>query len=397
MVHHAVLIENRAEAKQYLEEIGVSSPGIAYMVDKAVFRCIKLKHISHRAANILKQEMLAKGGEAAVTRDAAGGEKGFGDVLLLGTLKHYTLLLEKLKQQPFGLRTVAAEIENILQTMEAPLSDLALAQGKNLALGSKTVIMGILNITPDSFSDGGRFLEPDKAYARASTMQAEGADIIDIGGASSRPDSIMVSEAEELARVIPLVKKLVDAGMLVSVDTFRAEVARQSLENGAHLINDIGSLQMDSELLDVLIKWQAPVVLMHNRLQLRRHEPYVNLIDDIAAELAQSAGQAEEAGLGPGKIILDPGLGFGKSPAQNRLIIKRLGDFKSLGWPLLIGASRKSFIGKTLGLEVEERLEGSLAVMAAAIMNGADIVRVHDVQESCRMARMLDAIRSEHG
>ena len=207
----------------------------------------------------------------------------------------------------------------------------------------------------------------------------------------------MASEEEELARVIPLVKKLADAGMIVSVDTFRAEVARQSLDNGAHLINDIGSLQMDPGLLDVLVKWQAPVVLMHNRLQLRRHEPYVDLIDDIAEELAQLAMQAEEAGLEPGKIIFDPGLGFGKSPAQNRMIVKRLQDFKSLGRPLLIGASRKSFIGETLGLAVEERLEGSLAVMAAAIMNGADIVRVHDVRESCRMARMLDAIRSENG
>lgn len=394
---HAVLIQSRAEAKKYLEEIGASSSGIEYMIPKAVFRCIKLKNISHRAANILKQEMLAKGGEAAVTREAAGGDKGSGDMLLLGTLKQYALLLEKMKKQPFGLRAVAAEIEKILQSLEQPTGSLSLAQGQMLALGRRTVIMGILNITPDSFSDGGKYFAPEKAFERALAMQAEGADIIDVGGASSRPDSTMASEEEELARVIPLVKKLADAGMIVSVDTFRAEVARQSLDNGAHLINDIGSLQMDPGLLDVLVKWQAPVVLMHNRLQLRRHEPYVDLIDDIAEELAQLAMQAEEAGLEPGKIIFDPGLGFGKSPAQNRMIVKRLQDFKSLGRPLLIGASRKSFIGETLGLAVEERLEGSLAVMAAAIMNGADIVRVHDVRESCRMARMLDAIRSENG
>lgn len=394
---HAVLIQSRAEAKKYLEEIGASSSGIEYMIPKAVFRCIKLKNISHRAANILKQEMLAKGGEAAVTREAAGGDKGSGDMLLLGTLKQYALLLEKMKKQPFGLRAVAAEIEKILQSLEEPTGSLSLAQGQMLALGRRTVIMGILNITPDSFSDGGKYFAPEKAFERALAMQAEGADIIDVGGASSRPDSTMASEEEELARVIPLVKKLADAGMIVSVDTFRAEVARQSLDNGAHLINDIGSLQMDPGLLDVLVKWQAPVVLMHNRLQLRRHEPYIDLIDDIAEELAQLAMQAEEAGLEPGKIIFDPGLGFGKSPAQNRMIVKRLQDFKSLGRPLLIGASRKSFIGETLGLAVEERLEGSLAVMAAAIMNGADIVRVHDVRESCRMARMLDAIRSENG
>ncbi|MBP1761764.1 MAG: Dihydropteroate synthase [Firmicutes bacterium] len=396
MAHHAVFIESRAEAKRYLEEIGASSPGIEYMIPKAVFRCIKLKNISHRAANILKQEMLSKGGEAAVSRQAASGE-GASDVLLLGTLKHYALLLEKLKIQPFGLRTVADDIENILKSLEEPADRLLLAQGKSFEMGKRTLIMGILNVTPDSFSDAGKFLDPEKAFEHAWAMQAEGADIIDVGGASSRPDATIASEEEELARVIPLVKKLADADMIVSVDTFRAEVARQALEHGAHLINDIGSLQMDSELLNVLVKWQAPVVLMHNRLQLRRHEPYDNLIDDIAEELAHSARTAEQAGLEPGKIILDPGLGFGKTPAQNRLIIKHLQNFKSLGRPLLIGGSRKSFIGATLDLDVNERLEGSLAVIAAAIMNGADIVRVHDVRESCRLARMMDAIRSENG
>lgn len=396
MTHHAVFIESRAEAKRYLEEIGASSPGIEYMIPKAVFRCIKLKNISYRAANILKQEMLSKGGEAAVSRQAASGE-GASDVLLLGTLKHYALLLEKLKLQPFGLRAVADDIENILKSLEEPAGRLTLAQGQTLELGNRTLIMGILNVTPDSFSDAGKFFDPEKAFAHACAMQAEGADIIDVGGASSRPDATIASEEEELARVIPLVKKLAGAGMIVSVDTFRAEVARQALEHGAHLINDIGSLQMDPELLDVLVKWQAPVVLMHNRLQLRRHEPYDNLIDDIAEELAHSARKAEQAGLEPGKIILDPGLCFGKTPAQNRLIIKHLQDFKSLGRPVLIGGSRKSFIGATLELEVNERLEGSLAVMAAAIMNGADIVRVHDVRESCRLARMMDAIRSENG
>ena len=397
MAHHAIFIESGAEAKRYLEEIGASSPGIEYMIPKAVFRCIKLKNISHRAANILKQEMLSKGGEAAVSRQAASGGEGSSDVLLLGTLKHYALLLEKLKLQPFGLRTVAEDIENILNSLEGPVGSLPLAQGQTLELGKRTLIMGILNVTPDSFSDAGKFLDHEKAFTHALAMQAEGADIIDVGGASSRPDATIASQEEELTRVIPLVKKLANAGMLVSVDTFRAEVARQALEQGAHLINDIGNLQMDSELLNVLVKWQAPVVLMHNRLQLRRHEPYDNLIDDIAEELTQSAGKAEQGGLEPGKIILDPGLGFGKTPAQNRLIVKHLQDFKSLGRPLLIGGSRKSFVGATLELEVNERLEGSLAVMAAAIMNGADIVRVHDVRESCRLARMLDAIRSENG
>lgn len=396
MAHHAVYIEDRAQAQTFLEEIGASSAGIEYMIPKAVFHCIKLKNISHRAANILKQEMLSKGGEAALSGQAATGD-GSGDVLLLGTLKHYNLLLEKLKRQPFGLKAVAADIENILKTLAEPAGNIPLAQGKSLLLGKRTLIMGILNVTPDSFSDAGKYLQPEKALARAWDMQAQGADIIDVGGASSRPDSSMASEEEELARVIPIVKKLAAADLIISVDTFRARVARQALENGAHMINDIGGLRLDDGILPVLTAWQAPVVLMHNRLQIRRHEPYDNLLDDIAEELAQSVKQALQGGLEPERIIIDPGLGFGKTPAQNRLLVKRLREFKSLGQPLLVGASRKSFIGATLDLEVEDRLEGSLAVLAAAIMNGADIVRVHDVKESCRVAQMLDAIRSENG
>jgi dihydropteroate synthase len=396
LAHHAVFIESREEAKRYLEEIGSSSPGIEYMIPKAVFRCIKLKQISSRAANLLKQEMLAKGGEAAVSRGAISGDD-YSDVLLLGTLKHYALVIEKLKLQPFGLRQVAAAIEMILEALEKPDGSLLLAQGERLELSQHTLIMGILNVTPDSFSDGGHYLDPQQALSHALEMSAAGADIIDLGGASSRPDSQMVSETEELARVIPLVKSLAREKLIISVDTFRAEVARQALENGAHLINDIGSLQLDPELLEVLVKWQAPVVLMHNRLQIRRHEPYQDLIADILSELAQSVEMAAVAGLNEGKIIIDPGLGFGKTPAQNRLIIKRLRDFKGLGRPLLIGASRKTFIGSTLDLEVDERLEGSLATVAVSIMNGADMVRVHDVKATHRLAQMTDAIRSENG
>lgn len=396
MAHHAVFIESREEAKRYLEEIGASSPGIEYMIPKAVFRCIKLKKIPSRAANLIKQEMLAKGGEAAVSRGAISSDD-YSDVLLLGTLKHYALLIEKLKLQPFGLRQVASEIEMILEALEKPAGSLLLAQDERLEMGQRTLIMGILNVTPDSFSDGGHYLDPQQALSHALEMSAAGADIIDLGGASSRPDSQMVSETEELARVIPLVKRLAREKLIISVDTFRAEVARQALENGAHLINDIGSLQLDPELIAVLVKWQAPVVLMHNRLQIRRHEPYQDLIADILSELAQSVKMAIEAGLSEEKIIIDPGLGFGKTTAQNRLIIKRLRDFKSLGRPLLIGASRKTFIGSTMDLEVDERLEGSLATVAVSIMNGADIVRVHDVKASKRLALMTDAIRSENG
>jgi len=394
--HHAVLIKNRAEALSFLQEIGSSPPGIEFMIPKAVFRCIKLKDIPSRAANLIKQEMLAKGGEAAVAKNAVNSE-GFSDVLLMGTLKQYHLLTEKLKLQPFGLKKVAAEIEFILQNLEKPGSTLQLAQGKTVNIGEQTLIMGILNVTPDSFSDGGHYYDPDKALQHALEMRAEGADIIDIGGASSRPDSNMASAEEELQRILPVIKKLSKEDIIISVDTFRAEVARQALDNGAHLINDIGALQMDAGLLDVLLTWEAPVILMHNRLQLKRGEPYTDLIADIIGELKNSIDTAVEAGLARDKILIDPGIGFGKTPTENRLLIKHLQDFRSLGLPVVFGSSRKRFIGQTLDLETDERLEGSLATVAMAIMNGADIVRVHDVKASRRVARMTDAVRNENG
>jgi dihydropteroate synthase len=264
-------------------------------------------------------------------------------------------------------------------------------------MGKKTLIMGILNVTPDSFTDGGRFFDPDYAVEHALQMVEDGADIIDVGGASSRPDSIMVDENEELRRILPVVKRLAKKDITISVDTFRARVAEEALAQGAHLINDIGSFEMDSEMLNVLCRWQAPVVLMHNRLQIKPGEVYDDLVANIILDLQQSIARAVASGLGEERIIVDPGLGFGKTPAENRLLLKRLQEFKSMGRPILIGASRKSFIARTLNLEIDERLEGSLATVVIGIMNGADIVRVHDVKESKRVAAMTDGVRLENG
>jgi dihydropteroate synthase len=393
---HVTLIRNQQEARRVLEDIGVDPGAYPYLLPKANFYCIKLKDVSFRGANIIKQEMLSKGGEAAIPRQALSGE-GSGDVLLMGTLKHYRLLLRKLKVQPFGLKKLAAEIESILAGLEPKPQTIELPHGKSLKLGERTLIMGILNITPDSFSDGGKYLNPDQAIKRAREMIDEGADIIDIGAASARPNSVMAGEEEEIQRLLPVMGRLVAEDIIISIDTFRGEVARAALENGAHIINDIGSLQLDSQLLPVLVEKQAPVILMHNRMQIRAGEPYRDLIADIITELEYAIGQAVEAGLPGDKIIIDPGIGFGKTLGENHLLLKRLEDFRSLGKPILVGASRKSYIGQTLGLEVNERLEGSLAAVAIAIMNGADIVRVHDVKASKRVATMTDAVMQENG
>lgn len=394
--HHAVLIHDEGEARTFFEEIGVDAGACKYMLPKAVYRCIKLKKIPSKLALIIKQEMLSKGGEAAIKRDALSLE-GSTDILLMGNLKHYRLLIEKLKVQPFGLKELAAEIQNILDGLQLAERNIRLFDGKSLKLDGQPLIMGILNVTPDSFSDGGRYFEAEKAVERALEMVAEGADIIDIGGASSRPNSEMIDEEEEMDRVLPVLERLAEENIILSVDTFRANVARASLEKGAHIINDIGRLQMDPALLAVLVDYQAPVVLMHNRMQFNQNQPYEDLIAEIIIELQESIAQAETAGLDKEKIIIDPGIGFGKNVFENRVIIKRLWEFKSLGRPLLLGASRKTFIGQTLDLEVNERLEGSLAVVAMGVMNGADIIRVHDVKESKRMALMTSAVVRQDG
>ncbi|WP_242848866.1 dihydropteroate synthase [Syntrophomonas palmitatica] len=389
-------IYNEQEARGLLEAVGVDPGAYQYLLPKAFFHCLKLKNISARAALIIKQEMLSKGGEAAIARQALSGE-GCGDVLLLGTTKQYRLLLDKLKIQPFGLKGLAAEIESILAAAEPKERVLRLAGGRELQLGQRPLIMGILNVTPDSFSDGGRYIDPGRALEHARQMLEEGADIIDVGGASSRPGSEMADEDQELGRVLPVVEKLLQENCLVSVDTFRGKVARACLERGVHIINDIGRLQMDDSLLPVLIEHQAPVVLMHNRMQLKQNEPYEDLISDILIELEESIDQALQGGLTRDQIVVDPGIGFGKNAAQNRLIIKHLAEFRSLGYPVLLGASRKRFIGQTLDLEVDDRLEGSLAVAAVAVMNGADIIRVHDVKASRRIADMTWAVMRENG
>ncbi|HZJ84198.1 MAG TPA: dihydropteroate synthase [Syntrophomonadaceae bacterium] len=394
--HHAVLIDNLREAQDFIKLIGSDDKAFGYMGPKAIHRIIKLKNIRSLAANIIKQEILSKGGEAAVSKSALFAE-GYTDVLLMGTIKQYRELNKKLKLQPFGLKKIASEIDAIIRNLEKKAYTMVLANGQTMEIGQGTLIMGILNVTPDSFSDGGQFFDTDLAIDRAKQMIADGADIIDIGGASSRPDALIADGETELKRILPVVQALAREDTIISIDTFRGSVAQAALEAGAHMINDIGSLQLDPSLLSVLIDRKSPVVLMHNRLQIRRGEAYGDLISDIITELRESIDRALEGGLGENQIIIDPGIGFGKTAQENRIIIKRLREFKGMGYPILLGASRKSFIGHTLGVGVKESLEASLAVAGIGIMNGANIIRVHDVRASKQIALMTDAVVNEDG
>lgn len=264
-----------------------------------------------------------------------------------------------------------------------------------LPVGERTLIMGILNITPDSFSDGGEFFDSDRALSRAHQLAEEGADIIDIGGESSRPGSLPITPSEELDRIMPVLQHLVGKiDLPVSVDTYKPEVARAAIETGASIINDITGLR-DPAMVEVVAKSDCGVVIMHmagSPRDMQINPFYRNLIGELSDFLRQAVTMAVEAGVKKERIIIDPGIGFGKTVDHNLEILRRLHEFKSLEQPILVGPSRKSLIGHILDLPVEERLEGTAAAVTAAILHGADIVRVHDVKQMRRVAKMTDAI-----
>lgn len=384
-----VILDNLAEAKKEIRKIGSDEPGISLMAPKAVHRLIKIEKVRAVAANLLKQEMLAKGGEAAITRGAANFSVENSDVLLMGTIKQYHELISKLKLQAFGLPEIAEQIKVVLANMEEKKQYELDCRGKKLILGQKTLIMGILNVTPDSFSDGGKFNTVEKAIERAQQMVEEGVDIIDLGAISTKPGFDEISTEEESNRFLPVLERIVkEINVPVSIDTYRAETARQALEAGAHIINDQWALRADPNMASVCAKYNAPVVLMHNQ----NGTQYNNMMEDILAFLQESIDIGLAAGIKKENMLIDPGIGFGKTVEQNLECMRQLREFKTLGQTLLLATSRKSMIGKTLDLPTDQRVEGTAATVALGIAYGADMVRVHDIKEMVRVARMTDAM-----
>ena len=282
---------------------------------------------------------------------------------------------------------------------------------KNITLewGKRTYVMGVLNLTPDSFSGDGILQDRNPvqyALEKAERFLEDGADILDIGAESSRPGSKPISAAVELERLLPILKALrkENVGGIISIDTYKAEVAKQCLENGADWINDIWGLKKDANLASVISQYDAPVILMHNLSKTSAVETnerlgasyqgadYSNFMGEIKNDLLESVSLALRAGISKENIILDPGIGFGKTVQQNLVLINRLDEIKALGYPILIGPSRKSFLGRILDLPVEERLEGTAASIAVGITRGADIVRVHDVKQMARIVKVTDAL-----
>lgn len=258
-----------------------------------------------------------------------------------------------------------------------------------LDIGKKTMIMGILNVTPDSFSDGGQYNHIEKAVLHAQNMVENGADIIDVGGESTRPGHAAVSAEEELNRVIPIIKALTEhINVPISIDTYKAEVAKQAIEAGAHIINDVWGAKADKSMAQVAADYNVPIILMHNRPERN----YQMFIRDVMNDLFESINIVKQAGVKDENIILDPGIGFAKDYHENIQMMQHLDLLTALGYPVLLATSRKTMIGQALDLPVNERMEGTGATICYGIQKGCQIIRVHDVKEMSRMAKMMDAL-----
>ena len=377
-------------------KIGVYDEGIDIMLHKTKVYNIFLGDISNQAASILKQDMLSIGGDVAVNADVVRYKTGNNSCLVIGTKKHFRLLNDKLKKQPFGLQNIANEIEQVLLNCEHNNYSLKLKSDRILDL-SDTKIMGILNLTPDSFSDGGKFFNNiDVAVDRALKMIDEGVDILDLGAESTRPGAESVSCEEEIKRLLPVLKAIrKNTKTPISVDTYKAEVARVCLEAGADIINDISAFGFDDNMVKVAAKHESPIVLMHMQntpKNMQKNPQYSDVVDEILEYLAGKIKFARENGVKSEKIIVDPGLGFGKTTENNLEILRRIDEFKSLGCPILVGASRKAFVGSVLDVNLDERLVGSLAVSAFLAEKKINILRVHDIKEHKQTVEMIKSV-----
>jgi dihydropteroate synthase len=397
---NVIKIKNLEEAAAIFKKIGVDPYGIDAMASKTININILLEDQPCKIANIIKQEMLSVGGDAAVARGSVSCSVPVSNILIMGTLKQISELVKKIDKQPFGLNLIARNILKILKNISQNEYVLKTFR-REIDLGKKTLIMGILNVTPDSFSDGGLYCSQQKAVERGLQMVDEGADIIDIGGESTRPGAESIEASVELKRVLPVIESLVKQVKIpISIDTTKAKVAKLALASGAEIVNDISALHGDKKMAKTISDAGAAVILMHMRGNPRNMQKgnlvYNNLMGEVTDYLEKSSEKALKAGIEKDCLVIDPGIGFGKTPEDNYKIIKNLSQLKELGMPVMIGTSRKSFIGKVTGGEPEQRLEGTAATVAAAIMNGCHIVRVHDVAAMKKVAAVTDAIVHTH-
>ncbi len=387
-----LIFSHREDLEEMMRRIGVSDDGIEIMSKKGDFYTIRLHKIPLKGAILLKQEALAAGMECALPWCTAALKCDPVDAILMGTSRQFQILARKMRFQPFKGPQIAEEIEEAIENYNRREFSI---KARDFTIEIPPVkIMGILNVTPDSFSDGGKFNRVDRAVEHAHRMVKEGADIIDIGGESSRPFSSPVSEEEELRRVIPVLEELSELKVPISIDTYKSKVAEEALKRGVSIVNDIFGLRREG-MAEVIADYGAAVVIMHMKgepknMQMNPH--YEDVIGEIMNFFRERVEFAVRKGIEEDRIILDPGIGFGKRVEDNLTIIKHLDAFRTLGFPLLIGVSRKSYMGKLFNLDVDERLETTIASNVVSVLNGASILRVHDVKENLRAVRMAEAI-----
>lgn len=389
-------IHDSRGAVNQLAKVGVDGTGIKLMKDKSLHYNFKIEGLNPRVANLLKQDMLSIGGDVALDRRGLDCSANFTDAIIMGTRKQFEKLIQKLDQYP-NLQDLSNSLKETIRNI-SKTHFVINCRKRVLKLGERTYIMGILNVTPDSFSDGGLFFNKEKAITQGLRMVEEGADIIDIGGESTRPGAKPISADEELRRVIPVIETLVkEIDIPISIDTYKSEVAKRAIEAGAEIVNDISGLHFDPELSKVVAKEKIPIILMHTRgapETMQKEIYYKSLFSEILSYLKESIKLAEDSGVDPDKIIIDPGIGFGKSVEDNLIIIKNLSELRVLGKPILLGTSRKSFIGKILDVGVFERIEGSIASATIGVLNGAHMIRCHDVAQTKKALAIVDAIKT---
>ncbi len=385
----------------HLRRAGVDPAGIEIMTRKAETVVIRICGLSAAAANIIKQQMLSIGGDAAVHREVIRGAPDESCAYLISDARRLEVLAGNMTGQPFGLEEAGSEIIRLLKMRAAPPRSIDLPGG-SLDLTGGPVIMGILNVTPDSFSDGGQFIDPAAAAERAAEMIGQGAAIIDIGGESSRPGAAELDPSEELDRIAPVLEKTAGLGSaVISIDTRHSLVAQEAVSLGASIINDISGFTHDPEMAGIAARSGAAVVVMHMKgtPETMQDDPdYDDAPGEISSWLESATGDLVKNGIARGKIIVDPGIGFGKRLEDNLEIIERIGDLHTLGYPVLVGHSRKSFIGTITGRDGPgERLSGGLAVTGICLDAGVQILRVHDVRETADYIAVWKAINRKGG
>jgi len=386
------------EARTQIEKIGSDRGGVAAMFRKTRTVNLKIHNLKLPQAHILKQEMLAIGGDTAVAREVLTGAVERTDVLVIGTVKQLYELCRRLLLQPFSMKKLSAEIKEILSYIEKK-EFVWKVKNREVVLGKKTLLMGILNVTPDSFSDGGMYQTKEQAVKRAMEMIDEGVDIIDVGGESTRPFADFIPAEEEKRRIIPVIEEIRKRNpeILISVDTYKADTATAALTAGADIVNDISGLTFDEGMKDVVARHNAGLIVMHTRgkpQDMQKDTNYEDFMEEVLGSLSNSITMAVQAGVSRDNIVVDPGIGFGKAFEHNLFILKNLVEFSIFGLPILIGPSRKSFIGKITGKDAAFRDEGTMAAIAIGIANGAHIVRVHDVKKAKDIVLVADAIKN---